>query len=70
LAIGAQAEWASRGALDQLFSELESHPLLQILPLTLEVASEVAALGPSLRDPADRASDQRIIESNLVPVVG
>lgn len=70
--------------LGQLFSELESHPLLQIVPLTLEIASEVAALGPSLRDPADRTivatarvrnlrlltSDQRIIESNLVPVVG
>jgi PIN domain nuclease of toxin-antitoxin system len=69
--------------LDQLFSELESHPLLRIEPLTVAIASEVAALGPSLRDPADRAivatarvrnlrlltSDQRIIESNLVPVV-
>jgi PIN domain nuclease of toxin-antitoxin system len=49
----------------------------------VEVAAEVAALGGYLRDPADRAivstarvrrlklvtSDQRIIDSGLVPVV-
>jgi PIN domain nuclease of toxin-antitoxin system len=55
----------------------------RILPLTCEIAAEVAALGNSLRDPADRAivatarvhrlrlvtSDQRIIQSKLVPVI-
>ncbi len=69
--------------VDKLLSELETHPVVQIVPLTIEIAAEVAALGGSLRDPADRAivatarvgglrlltSDQRIIESNLVPVV-
>ena len=68
----------------ELFDELTSNPAFQILPLTVEIAAEVAALGGSLRDPADRAivatgrvnrlrlvtSDQRIIESKLVPVVG
>lgn len=57
--------------------------MFQLLPITFEIAAEVAALGDSLRDPADRAivatarvhhlrlltSDQRIIESNLVPVI-
>jgi PIN domain nuclease of toxin-antitoxin system len=67
----------------ELLLELESDPALQIVPLTVDVAAEVAALGASLRDPADRAivatarvrklrlltSDQRIIDSKLVPVV-
>ena len=67
----------------ELFGELESNPAFQIIPLTVDVAAEVAALGGSLRDPADRAivgtarvrrlrlltSDQRIIDSELVPVV-
>jgi PIN domain nuclease of toxin-antitoxin system len=70
--------------LDQLFTELDTNPAIQIIPLTVEIAAEVAALGGSLRDPADRAivatarvrrlklitSDQRIIDSGLVPVVG
>jgi PIN domain nuclease of toxin-antitoxin system len=68
-------------SLSQLFDQLQS-PLFRILPLTYEVATEAALLG-NLRDPADRAivaaarvhrltlltSDQRIIESKLVPVV-
>ena len=67
----------------ELFSVLESNPALQIIPLTVDVAAEVATLGGSLRDPADRTivgtarvhklrlitSDQRIIDSNLVSVV-
>jgi PIN domain nuclease of toxin-antitoxin system len=70
-------------ALDELLNEFDSNPAFQIIPLTVEVAAEVAALGGSLRDPADRAivstarvrklrlitSDQRIIDSGLVPVV-
>jgi PIN domain nuclease of toxin-antitoxin system len=61
---------------------LNSNPVFRLLPLTYEVAREVASLG-ILRDPADRAiaatarvhrlrlvtSDQRIIESKLVQVV-
>jgi PIN domain nuclease of toxin-antitoxin system len=67
----------------ELLSELESNPAFQIVPLTVDVAADVAALGGSLRDPADRAivstarvrklrlltSDQRIIDSELVQVV-
>lgn len=69
--------------LSELLGQLESNPAFQIVPLTVDVAAEVAALGGSLRDPADRAivstarvrklrlltSDQRIIDSKLVPVV-
>jgi PIN domain nuclease of toxin-antitoxin system len=54
-----------------------------MLPLAYEVASEVAAIGGSLRDPADRTIvatarvhrlklvtwDRRTVESNLVAVV-
>ena len=68
-------------ALEDLLEDLQGH-LFQILPLTCEVAAEVASLH-SLRDPADRVivatarvqrlrlltSDQRIVESQLVPVV-
>ncbi len=55
---------------------------MRVLPLSHDIAAEAAALG-SLRDPADRTivatarvhrlrlvtSDQRIIDSNLLPVV-
>jgi Uncharacterized protein conserved in bacteria len=68
--------------LDDFFEDLQGNPMFRVLPLTFEIASEVAALA-SLRDPADRAivatarvhrlqlmtSDQRIIESNLVSVI-
>jgi PIN domain nuclease of toxin-antitoxin system len=70
-------------SLNELFRELRTAPLFQILPITFEIAAEVAALGGLLTDPADRAivatarvnqlrlvtSDQRIIESKLVPVI-
>ncbi len=78
-------EGRTRSAIpvNQLFSEIESNPAFQIVPLTVDVASEVAALGDSLRDPADRTivstarlrklrlvtSDRRIIDSNLVSTV-
>ena len=72
-----------RSRVDEFFEELQANPLFRILPLSYEVALEVASLGGDLRDPADRAiiatarvhrlrlltSDQRIIESGLVPVV-
>lgn len=70
-------------SIDDLFADLQDHPLFRILPVTYEIAAEVASMGPSLRDPADRAivatarmhrlvlvtSDQRIIESKLVTTV-
>ena len=71
-----------KSSLDELFEKLQANPVFRIFPLTYEIATEIAYLG-SLRDPADRAivatarahrlqlvtSDQRIIESNLVPVI-
>jgi PIN domain nuclease of toxin-antitoxin system len=79
--LGSAGKLGIKVPLDELFEDLEA-PLFQILPITREVAAEVALLG-TLRDPADRAivatarvqwlhlvtSDQRIIESKLVPVV-
>jgi PIN domain nuclease of toxin-antitoxin system len=69
-------------SLEEFFQTLNSNSNLRILPLTGEVALDVASLSV-LRDPADRAivatarvhrlrlvtSDQRIIESKLVQVV-
>jgi PIN domain nuclease of toxin-antitoxin system len=69
--------------LELLFRELDTNPALRIIPLTTEVAREVFDMGDALRDPADRiivatarvhrlrllTSDQRIIDSDLVPVV-
>ena len=69
-------------SLNEFFQNLNSNPAFRVLPLTYEVALDVASLSV-LRDPADRAiaatarvhrlrlvtSDQRIIESKLVPVV-
>ncbi len=68
--------------LGDFLDQLQNHPSLDILPITIEIAKEVAAL-PSLRDPADRAivatarvhrlrlltSDQRIIESKVANVI-
>ena len=79
--LGSAGKLGIKVPLDELFEDLDT-PLFQILPITREVAAEVALLG-SLRDPADRAivatarverlrlvtSDQRIIESKLVPVL-
>ena len=71
-----------RASLPEIFDFLQAEPVFEILPITYEIASEVSAIR-ALRDPADRAivatarvhglrlitSDQRIIASNLVPVV-
>ncbi len=68
--------------LNEIFRAIEEHPIIRILPITIDIASEIPPL-TALPDPADRAivatarvhglrlltSDQRIIESNLVPVV-
>ena len=70
-------------SLARLFEDLQANPLFRVLPLTYEVAMEVASIGSALKDPADRAivatarvhrlrlvtSDQRIIESRLVSVL-
>jgi PIN domain nuclease of toxin-antitoxin system len=80
--LASEERLALKVSLDEFFRDLNSNPTFRILPLTSEVALDVASLGV-LRDPADRAiaatarvhrlrlvtSDQRIIESKLVPVV-
>ncbi len=72
-----------RAGVDELLDEIEHNPTFSILPLTTEIAAEVAAVGPALRDPADRTivatarvhrlklltADQRVIDSALAPVV-
>ena len=69
-------------SLDEFFQDLSSNQVFRILPLTYEVALDVASLS-LLRNPSDRAiaatarvhrlrlvtSDQRIIDSKLVQVV-
>ena len=68
--------------INEFFQDLQSNAVFRILPLTCQVALEIASPG-ALRDPADRAivatarverlrlvmSDQRIIGSGLVQVV-
>ena len=70
-------------AVEELLNQLQSNPLLQVVPLAVDIAAEVAAMGGLLRGPADRAivatarvwrlrlvtSDQRIVESNLVATI-
>ncbi len=67
----------------ELFDELRRNSIFRILPLTFEIAEEVLKMGGALRDPADRVivatsrvhglrlltSDQRIVESNLIPTI-
>ncbi len=67
----------------ELLGDIETSPAFRILPFSVAAAAEVAALGPSLRDPADRAIvatarvgklklntyDHRIIDSRLVTTV-
>ena len=67
--------------VNELFDELETNATIRIMPFT-EVG-EMAVMGYSLRDPGDRVivatarvhsmrlltADQRIIDSNLVPVI-
>ncbi len=69
--------------LADLLAQVEAQPAIRILPLTGEVAAEVAALGDALRDPADRTivatarvlrltlltSDTRILASGLVTTI-
>jgi PIN domain nuclease of toxin-antitoxin system len=69
--------------LENFFEELQSSPIYRLLPLDYEVAAEIPWLLGTLRDPVDTAivatarvhrlrlltSDQRIIDSKLVPVI-
>jgi PIN domain nuclease of toxin-antitoxin system len=69
--------------LEKEYYELDTNPAFRIIPLTTDIAYEMAAMGNALRDPGDRVivatarvhrlrlltADQRIIESDLVPVV-
>jgi PIN domain nuclease of toxin-antitoxin system len=82
LASGEKPALKLSGPLDDFFQDLNSNPAFRILPLTFEVALEIASLS-ILRDPADRAivatarvhrlrlvtADKRIIESKLVSVI-
>lgn len=68
---------------DRLLRDLENDPAFAVLPITFEIAIEVAIMGAHLQDPNDRAivatarvhgltlitSDQRIIQSKLVKVI-
>jgi PIN domain nuclease of toxin-antitoxin system len=72
-----------QGSMMALFDKLGNNPMVVLLPITVDIATELATMGGSLSDPADRAivatarvhrlrlltSDQRIIESRLVAVV-
>jgi PIN domain nuclease of toxin-antitoxin system len=83
IALLAQGRKRIITGLHDLFHQLETNPAFRIFPFTTDIAREVAALGGSLRDPADRVivatarihrlrlltSDQRIVDSDLVPVV-
>lgn len=73
----------SKAHTTTLLNELETNPAFQILPMTTDIAWEIATLGGALRDPADQTivatarvhrlqlvtSDQRIIDSQLVRVI-
>jgi PIN domain nuclease of toxin-antitoxin system len=69
-------------AISNIFDAVESNPVFQILPVTIQVASEVASL-ETLVDPFDKAivatarvhrltlltADERMIESGLIKTV-
>ena len=69
-------------AASTIFDALATNPSARLMPITLEIAAEIAALGNSLPDLMDRAivatarverlilvtADQRIIDSKLAPV--
>jgi PIN domain nuclease of toxin-antitoxin system len=81
--LSSQGRLKARTSLDQLFDDFQTNPAIRVLPLTYEIAHEVASMGSALRDPVDRAivatarvhrlrlvtSDQRIIDSKLVSVI-
>ncbi len=82
IAMLAQRYRMLTGMTDAIFRELEANPMFHLLPITIPIAVEAAAL-VLLRDPGDRTivatarvhalrlltSDQRIIDSKLVSVI-
>ena len=72
-----------KASAERMLESLETDPLIQLLALSYEITTEVAAMGDSLRDPMDRAivatarvhrltlitSDERIVKSKLVKVI-
>jgi PIN domain nuclease of toxin-antitoxin system len=72
-----------RFSVQEILTTIDHNDGFHIVPIDIDIATEVAALGDALRDPADRAivatarvhrlrlvtSDQRIIESKLAPVL-
>jgi PIN domain nuclease of toxin-antitoxin system len=70
-------------SLGELLADIKNEPMIEVLPITPEIAIEVAALVPILRDPSDSViaatarahglrlltSDTRIIESNCVSTI-
>jgi PIN domain nuclease of toxin-antitoxin system len=81
--LASEGKLKLKAKLAEFFDDIQASPIFRLLPLTFEVASEIASLGNNLRDPADRTivatarvrrlrlltSDQRIIESKLAPTV-
>jgi PIN domain nuclease of toxin-antitoxin system len=81
--LNSEGKLKLKAPLGDFFDDLQANPVFRVLPLTYEVAAEVASLGSILRDPADRTivatasvhrlrlvtSDERIIESKLVSVI-
>jgi PIN domain nuclease of toxin-antitoxin system len=69
--------------LEKLLRQIDESPVITVLPLISEIALDVASLIGTLREPADctivatarvhalrlLTSDQRIIQSKLVPVI-
>jgi PIN domain nuclease of toxin-antitoxin system len=67
----------------EFLTRVRDYPEFQVIPFTIEMAFEAVSLVDAFPDPADRAivataldkrlrlvtSDQRIIESRLVPVI-
>jgi PIN domain nuclease of toxin-antitoxin system len=68
---------------EALLELLRDNPAVEILPLTIDIAKDARAIRHAIADPADRAivatarvhgltlltSDERIVDSKLVPVI-
>lgn len=82
IAMLAQHSRTLDGTVRGILNEVEANPLFFLLPITFPIAADAAALA-LLRDPGDRTivatarvhglrlltSDQRIIDSKIVPVI-
>lgn len=78
----SRGKLAFKTGLNNFFDDVQGDPVFRLIPLSYEVALEAAAVA-ALKDPADRTivatarvhglrlltSDQRIIDSKLVPVI-